>query len=450
MILQYKNRLKELGLNEKDTICFLMRNSLELVVLYFASLLSELTVAPLDPSKGTKEIGELLSYMNYKIIIHDTNYAQSLKKTVHINKFNSLEQETDPSKLDDFLKIDYNKVFLITFTSGSTGIPKGVMHSFNNLMRSAMAFKKQFNFDRNNTFYHNLPMSYMAGILNLIILPFISQSKIVIGERFEISNISEFWDTPIKYCANTFWFIPTILSLLLKLDRNTKGLEYANKTKIIGCVGTATLNPMIKTEFENKYNIHLYESYGLSETLFVSSNYPLNDQQDSVGKLLEGVQIEFASDEEILIMTPWMFLGYDNLKNQDYFEKGKYLSGDLGRLDEKGFLKITGRKKDLIIRGGINVSPKKIEDFISSLDIFEESVVLGYEDRYLGERTVCFYIPKSSYSEEVRKQLNLQIVESLGRDYHIDEFIRVDEIPKNINSKIDKPKIRATFKLQIE
>jgi len=221
-VLNCKEKLKNFGFKEDDVVCLLMTNCLDLVVLYFTSLIMNLTVVPIDPKKGEDEIKEILSQVNYKIIFCDVKNFNFLSRKIEINKFNEnfyKDRETSINQLKIFNDVDCSKLFLISFTSGSTGVPKGVVHSFKNLVLSAIAFNKRFNFGKENIFYHNLPMTYMAGILNLIILPFISESKIVIGEKFNVMNIANFWEIPIKYSVNTFWFIPTIITLLLKLDR---------------------------------------------------------------------------------------------------------------------------------------------------------------------------------------------------------------------------------------
>jgi long-chain acyl-CoA synthetase len=455
VMLRYKEKLEKIGLKKGDIICLMMSNSIETVALYFASLLMQLIVVPIDINKGEDEIKETLSQVKYKTIISNVSGLDFLPhEKIEIEDFHEILYErgkVDIDEVDIFDDIDYDKIFLITFTSGSTGMPKGVMHSFNNLVLSALAFRKKFNFGREHIFYHNLPMAYMAGILNLIILPFVSESKIVIGERFGISSIMRFWDIPVKYSVNVFWFIPTIVTLLLKFDRGNKGIDYAHKTKIIGCVGTAHLNRQAKITFQKRYKIPLYESYGLSETLFVTTESPNEPKiEDSVGKVLEGVNLAFCEDGEIAINVPWMFLGYINDEAERYFKDGKYLSGDIGKIDKNGVLTITGRKKDLIIRGGMNISPKRIEDFISMFEIFEESVILGFEDFNLGEKIVCFFVPRVGvYNEDKKKMLNQKIIERLGKDYQIDEYVKLDEIPRNINGKIDKLRIREMYKVKM-
>lgn len=447
-ILRYRKMLEGIGFQKGDILCFIMSNSFDLLVLYFASLMMELIIVPIDPYKGEEEIKCILSQLNYKYVIVDSNidYLDKKKMIRELKNIHDIKEDVSSDKLNIFDKLDYNRLFLVTFTSGSTGIPKGVMHSFNNLVLSTVAFGKRFNFGKESIFYHNLPMTYMAGILNLIILPFVFGGKIVIGERFSISNFMHFWDTPIKYSVNSFWFIPTIIALLLKLDRGNSGIEYARGRNIIGCVGTAPLNNHLKESFEKKYAIPLYESYGLSETLFVTTNHPsIRQRENSVGELLPGVELEFAQDKEILISVPWMFLGYFNQETNDYFKHGKFISGDNGGIDSDGFLYITGRKKDLIIKGGINIGPKEIENFISRFNLFAEYVVLGLEDDALVEKIGCFFVPKDTFSLEMKKTLNLEIGKKLGKDYCIDEFVQLESIPKNINGKIDKLKLKNMY-----
>ena len=451
LVLQYKDKLQAIGIQKNDQICLLIPNSVNLIALYFASLLMQVVVVPIDPTKNKNEIYEILSFVNCKYIFSNSSDHKFMSDFINMDDFDNMITKTNINlnNLDVFSDLDYDSLFLITFTSGTTGVPKGVMHSFTNLVSSALAFNKKFNFNKKNIFYHNLPMHYMAGILNLIILPFISESKIVLGERFNISNIILFWDIPVKYNVNTFWFIPTVLSLLLKLDRGTKGIDFTNNTKVIGCVGTSSLNHTTKIAIEKKYNISLYESYGLSETLFVSTNSPTFNVEYGVGELLEGVDLSFCEDDEILINTPWMFLGYINIQKNQFFENEKYLSGDLGAISQTGFLTITGRKKDLIIKGGINISPKKIQDFINECDIFNENTILGIEDQYLGEKTVCFFVPKEQpYNTNFNKILNSQIKNNLGKDYEIDQFVEIEQIPKNSNGKVDNFKIREMYKME--
>ena len=225
-ILNCKEVLEKQGIKKGDKLCLITNDSAEHLTLYFTSLIMGTVVIPIDPNKGQTEIEDVLSQVKQCHIISDSEiiaekYHGLLLKEITESK--SGWGSVKKSDLSILNALDYDSLFLITFTSGSTGIPKGVMHSFNNLVESALAFKAKFPLDKSCIFYHNLPMSYIAGILNLFILPFVSGSKIVIDERFTVSKILRFWEIPLKYKVNTFWFIPTIVVLLLEMRPGRSG-----------------------------------------------------------------------------------------------------------------------------------------------------------------------------------------------------------------------------------
>ena len=440
--------------NGSEKVGLILNNSLELFILYFSALFSGKIIIPIDPLKKNNEVYEILTEGKCSMIVHndkdrfsdwDKNNQQILLDSIR-NKLFQKQNNLD-RKLELIKETDFSSLFLISFTSGSTGKPKGVMHSFKNLFQTSMALKSRFDFNENNIFYHNIPMTYMAGILNLFILPFLSGSKIVLGERFNITNILNFWEDPIRYEANTFCFIPTILSLLIKTDRSNKGLDYTKRKKITAFVATAPLNKKLQDEFEGKYNIELYESYGLTETLFVSTRSPKDkNQKYGVGKVLDGVKILFNDDNEILIDVPWQFLGYYNIEDHNNIKNGAFITGDVGKIDNSGELIITGRKKDIIIRGGINISPKKIEDVISNSDLLKEFTIIGIEDNTLGEKIVCFYENQlEELNKEKKKEIMKLVLEILGKNYQIDEFFELKQIYKNLNGKVDKQKIKEHY-----
>lgn len=447
-VVTYHAKLQELGYRPGDAMVVIMHNSLTLLVLYFASLCAGIRIIPIDPFKGKDERADILAQVNYKHIIVDGSIPDmSIATVLRADEFTDAGVSVSYANRGDlFRAVDYTQPYLITFTSGSTGKPKGVMHSADNLFRSARAFSQVFHFGREHVFYHNLPMTYMAGILNQIFLPFISGSRIVLGDRFSVSTIGTFWKKPIAYSVNTFWLIPTILSLLLKLDRGSEGESYTKAGRMICCVGTAPLDQKLRGGFEKRYQMPVFESYGLSETLFVSSQSPAGATKGDVGTPLEGCTINAAPDGELLIACEWMFLGY---LGQEDAPTDFFASGDIGHRDAEGRLFITGRKKDIIIRGGVNISPFRIEQFIARKNIFGEVVIIGIQDPTMGEKVVCFFTDSERSSRESVNKLNRAIVSDLGPEYRIDEFVALDEIPRNINGKVDTLKLREHFGMSV-
>jgi long-chain acyl-CoA synthetase len=449
-VLNCTSVLKDLEIGEDTTVCLHMENSLELVILYFALLALQRAVVPLDPKKGIIEKTEIFAQLNDCYIIYDTPVEGATPNGINIANiapyiFKQGECTTNELELLD--QLDYGLLYLICFTSGSTGTPKGVKHSASNIISSALAFKKRLHLSRKNRFFHNLPMTYMAGILNLIFLPFVCESTIILAQRFDITKIFNFWDTPTRHAANTFWFIPTIVALLLRIG--TRGSVNTNDdAPMTAFVGTAPIDAQTKRSFMIKYGIPLYESYGLTETLFVTTESPETlEIGSSAGIPLDGVTIFFGPDSEILVESSWMFYGYLDTETQQYLTDGKFSSGDLGVLEGGRLLKITGRKKHVIIRGGMNISPTRIEEYLSKLKAYAECAVIGIPSEFVDERIVCFYVKNEhSCGTEKERELNIQIVRELGTNWAINEFVEVESIPKNLIGKVDRAKLIQIYK----
>lgn len=325
---------------------------------------------------------------------------------------------------------------LITFTSGSSGVPKGVIHEFKNLVLSGLALAEATSLKGGDVFYHNLPMTYMAGVLNQLVLPFVLGAKVIIGERFESKDALNFWNIPLLYGANIFWLTPTIISLLTRFDRDKTSIEKVKSSKIRIFSATAPLYLEVQSAFEQKYNQEIMESYGLSETLFVSVN-PRKQGKLGPGVLLKGVESKINEDGELLIKTPWTFKGY--LGAQE-FDLPFFHSGDIGDIQDS-YLIICDRKKDLIIKGGANLSPVAIENFLASLDCRDFAIV-GEKDESMGERVVCFFVDDDLEEKTNQKSVNNQISSTLGAEYKIDRFKKVNEIYRNLSGKIDRKRLR--------
>jgi len=261
---------------ETDRVALILPNSIELLVLYFGGLLANKVLVPIDPLKGAQEINEVLEEAQFPRIISNSKIAEE-RKWDDVELIENIAEKLFRPNLnhnsgESFGDINTNDLFTITFTSGTTGKPKGVMHSFGNLARSAMAFISRNEFNDSDVFYHNLPMTYMAGILNLFFVPLFAGAQIVVAKRFTVSEVMSFWKPIIRYNANAFFLIPTIVSLLLRMDRGEEGIAYSKQKALKLCVGTAPLSISQYEGFNKKYGQRLFESYGLSETLFVSAN----------------------------------------------------------------------------------------------------------------------------------------------------------------------------------
>lgn len=419
-------------IKNSNSIIAIMENGIDLFTLYFACMISNTTVIPLDPQKAENELNKIINENPDSPVLRDIDSLIDEKRAI-----------IDDEIYKMICQIDFDKVFMITYTSGSTGHAKGVIHNLRNLFMAAYSFGKATGLTQEYTMCHVMPMTYMAGILNTIIMPFLFGCKIVILPRFDVMSAISFWKNVEKHSVSAFWLSPSMLNILMTVDRKGRAKEYLSQIKPLFYIGTAPLFENIREKFESKYDVKLLQSYGLSETLFISTERPdINNDSKSVGTLLEDVKLNLYDDQEIGIDVPWMFLGYSNEKTEEYFRDNNYMSGDLGKVIDNR-LYITGRKKDLIIKGGMNISPSQIEECINTIGIVRECAVTGVLQND-EENIVCWYVEEKD-KEFSGNIVNKIIEDKLGRHCRIDTFVLLNEIPKNLNGKTDKKALVEGF-----
>lgn len=440
----------------KQHLVMIMDNSMELLSCYFAAILTGKIATAIDPLKGKEEIANILTSITDGYIIADKAGNVKLDKADMIceaGAFDKIDHAFGDIKgfvVRAFEERDFLSDYLLTFTSGTTGNTKGVRHSLKNLFATADAFNKMFSVGKDNTFAHLMPMTYMAGILNSIIQPFMAGSKIVVLGRFSPMKAFTFWQEVEKYQANTFWMSPSMLTILLKVAKHEVGQTYCKNNKTLFFIGTAPLHQSTRDDFETKYPVKLYASYGLSETLFLSTETPetLAFGGGNVGKLLDGVEYHFGSDGEFLVDVPWMFLGYTNEPTEKYFDGTSYKTGDLAKIED-GILSIVGRSKDLIIKGGMNISPALIEGVVSGISGVDECCVFSVLSKMKEELVVLAYTSNTNDTATLEKSISGAVINELGKNYMIDLFYKAKAIPKNINGKNDKKVLKETYKKEV-
>jgi len=429
--------LKGAGYDDEEPIYFAPSNSSAPLVIFLGALLSNRKIYVIDPSRGEQDVSEMLSIVEGERLLTDNPSILERDNAIQLQSI----EPADLSKtevLNQFSAIDVTKPFLVTFTSGTTGTPKGVVHSFENLARASLRFGDRFEFSPQDTFYHTLPMGYMAGILNGLLLPLCHGSTIVVGKRITAATAAAFFESVDTFDVNVFWLTPTILRMLLHLCPGS----YDGGDSAIGCVATEPLPTDLKREFESEFGINLFETYGLSETLFITTEFPSQEgTPDGVGPALPEVDLTVEDDGEIVVDAPWTFLNYADGKERTG-GGDVYHTGDIGEIRD-GVVYITGRKKNLIIRNGINISPKRIEDKMSSMDAVSSVAVIGRDSAALGEQVIVLVEPDGDAPSE--QELEHRVITELGSDHRPDEIALVDEIPRTNAGDIDYDAAREIF-----
>ena len=313
----------------------------------------------------------------------------------------------------------------LTFeTSGTTGEPKGIVHSLDAMTANAKAFNELAGLDASTVMYHCLPKTHMSGFLNTILCPTLAGGRVVFGPQFSAQTAAGFWAGLLDSGANTVWITPTMAAMLIRLERSNSG-KYGERLRNVFC-GTAPLSRKIREEWLETFAIPLQESYGTSELMLVSvQSREQAESEHNVGSLLPGIEASTGVDCELLIASPYSRHGYH--------------TGDIGEYKD-GRLTITGRIKDLIIRGGFNVSPVRVEEVLRRVPGVTDAAVIGKPDDFWGEKIIAFAeggnaIDACAISDDCRK--------ALPKSHWPDAIEIVDKLPRNEMGKVRKGELRC-------
>lgn len=338
-----------------------------------------------------------------------------------------------------------NEMAVLLYTSGTTGDPKGVMLTHKNLSSNCKGAIKAFQFSENDTLMSVLPFFHSFGMTCVLLVSALCGAQIAVLQKYKPKDLFEYWKT---FPGGVFLAVPAIMKALVKAAPSD--LQFDPPPRF--CVsGGAPLPSTTQTEFEERFGTQILEGYGLSEASpIVACNRPDGNRKGTVGKIIPGVQVEIrcpdfslfplGDEGEICVKGDNVMKGY--LKSPELTQEvitpdGWLKTGDLGTLEDDGYLKVVGRVKDLIIVAGENIHPREIEEvLLVHPQIFETSVI-GVPDEKKGETPVAFYstltekpIPKSELQKFCRETLSAFKVPS--------DYLHLKEIPKNATGKISK------------
>lgn len=355
-----------------------------------------------------------------------------------------------------FNRADISTIF---HTGGTTGKPKLAPHTQENDIFAAWACAHLWNYYEGAILINALPMFHVAGSINLSLSALTNGCSLLLpGGGFRNPNfLKNHWKIAEKYCVSHIGGVPTSLGALLQTpikDANIDCIKYVLS-------GGAALPSEVEDNFLEIYGLKISQMYGMTEAGSTISMNPAGFPKiRSAGLILPYVKLKsviLAKDgsyEEvqlgelgtIIIKGPNIFPGYlDPDYNETIFTPDKWLiTGDIGRIDEKGFLYLTGRSKDLIIRSSHNIDPKIIENVASRHSAVEIAAAVGKPDEYAGELPILF-VQLKPHAESTEKDI-LQFVSQQVYDKPAKptEVYILQKMPLTGVGKIFKPKLRWT------
>jgi long-chain acyl-CoA synthetase len=331
---------------------------------------------------------------------------------------------------------------LYLYTSGTTGRPKGVVLTHENLASNVASCQRAGEFDARDSFLCLLPFFHTYAITGTILLPLFHGSKMVLVDRFQPLKVMKLIE---EHGISVFLAIPSMYRVLAASDGdfNVSSVRFPIS-------GGEPLPVAIAEAFEKRFGVPIFEGYGQTEAApVVTLNVPGARKLGSVGRPLPGVEVAIWDEQkqpvdadvigEIMVRGPNVMQGYFNLPE----ETGKTITnawlhtGDLGKLDPEGFITITGRKKDLIISAGENIYPREIEEVLVLHPKVKEVAVIGVKDEVRGEVPKAFLIAHEGVSVD-DKELRAFCREHLAAYKVPKHFEIVADLPRTPTGKVLK------------
>lgn len=332
---------------------------------------------------------------------------------------------------------------LLAYTSGTTGRPKGVPLSRANLLSSIRAAMRAWRWDESDVLVHALPFTHQHG-LGGVHATLLAGSRAVVHGRFDPGRLCAAIESE---SATVLFAVPAIYEKLAAWE----GIKSADFSSLrLAVSGSAALSPALAGKISSVLGQDLLERYGSTESgLSVSNPYEGPRKFGTVGLPLPATELAIVDDEgrslppgddgEIVLRGPLVFSGYWNLPDateESFYQGGWFRTGDIGRVDpDDGYLTITGRSKELIISGGLNVYPREVELALEDHATVDKAAVVGVPSDRWGEEVVAFVVPARD-GEVDPEELTAHARERLSAYKCPKRIFTIEQLPRNEMGKV--------------
>lgn len=431
---QFAKKLANLNIKKGMRVAILSTNSLDMIVAIHALSYLEAVIVLLNVRLTKRELTYQLEQSNSAILL-TIGELQEEKELQFSKQFTFSEVHSLKEKEVELAEeINLQAPFTMMYTSGTTGFPKGVVHTYENHLFSAIGSVLNLGLHDDDKWLLTLPMFHVGG-LSILIRSVTYGMTVFFMETYDVQTLK----------SALFEKKVTIASLVtLMLQQLLDEIEHEKFPGHVRCIllGGGSVPEPILQRVEEK-SIPLFQSYGMTETssqiVTLSSAYA-RKKLGSAGKPLfpASIKIDKPNEEgigEIVVKGPMVFHGYDQMPevNEEVFQDGWFHTGDLGYLDEDGFLYVVDRRSDLIISGGENIYPSEIEQVILAYPEVKEVAVVGKRDDKWGQVPVAFVVAKTAI--EVNELL--QFTKLHLASFKVPrEIIFTDSLPRNASNKI--------------
>ena len=473
--------------DEGETIAIASPNSIKATLAFLGALYGGFRATPINLVAGTKAIAHALTHSNTRLLLLAdeasapidsamaslTNHQLNRIKVVRLESSDSHKYNPNEWGWSDAINTSSantsmpttplpHTIALLLYTSGTTGTPKGVLLSHANLLAAGANVALTHRLTREDRAMCVLPTYHINGLCVSVMGTLVSGGSLVLAKRF---STQKFWQQVTTFACTWSSLVPTLFAYLLS---DEGGVPQAKNPLRFTRSASAPLAPETQKAFEKKFSIPIIETMGLTETgaQILSNPYPEPKDERKIGSAgiafgneviigdSNGRAVKTGCEGEILVRGENVMQGYLNkpeATKEAFTDDGWLRTGDLARMDDQGYVFVTGRSKELIIKGGENIAPREVDETLLAHSAILEAAAFARPCPQYGQRVEACVIRKQAANKESKtdEQLEAELIShcqaSLGKFKSPERIHIVDTMPKGPSGKVQRLQLLATL-----
>ncbi len=460
------SRLTDSGVSDGEAVGTLMANGRTALELFLGCMYSRCVSLMLNPVAGIDTLGYVIKHSGIRQLFVDDDHADlassavtASRQQVKVHRVaadSGLQLPETQNHQDTGAPRSADDALLI-YTSGTTGRPKGVIHTHASLLAGGANICSAHHLNSSDRALCVLPLCHINGQVVTVMAPLVSGSSVVMPRKF---STQRFWCWAVKENCTWFSVVPTMISYLLGTDEGTEHITESQLADIrFGRSASAPLAPAVHKAFVARFGIPLVETMGITETAAQILSNPLDPVQQKIGSTglpcgnsvrlrdAEGEDCKNGVEGEIEVRGPNLmrtYLNDEQATREAFSADGWYRKVDMGYRDGSGYVYVTGRIKEIIIKGGENISPREIDDVLYRFPGILEAAAIAVPDPEYGEDIAACVVPHpgQQFDENALRDF---CINALGQYKSPRNIYVLEELPKGPSGKIQRLKLSGDY-----
>ncbi len=452
-------QLRRLGIDYGDSFAIYAQNCPEILIGYYAASKIGAVLVPINPNMTSAEVAHSVGHCDAKALLHDALVAEAAEQAASGEKRRPLSLLSEPCEEPDAgprPRIGQDDDFIIVYTSGSTGTPKAIVLTHRSQTDVLDALTGMWGITDRDTTLVGLPLGYLYGLSTASAAAQSTGGRVVLMRRF---HPGEALDAFLASRATVYHGVPTMFSMMLDYAEQRDLRPDLSFVRALICAG-APLPEELKHRFARRFNKEIQNYYALSECTPVFGFHADDDRPmpaGAAGQLAPGSAARIVDAQgkdcpdgmpgELFVKGAALLKRYhkDDAATAAILTEGWLKTGDIACRDAQGFYTITGRLKDIIIRGGANIAPAEVESVLARHPAVQEAAVIGVPDRIFGEVPVAYVVRRAG--SDVAAGALIAHAETALADFKVPRQITfIGEMPLGKTGKVDKAALKAWWK----